>query len=503
MPAPNFPNFSGEVIAALATAPGLGGVAMIRASGEGVYAIVDQMTHLRVPPSERPANTFVHTALYGASGEVLDDAVLLFYRAPQSYTGEDTVELCVHGGAVVSQAVLERLYALGARPAEPGEFTKRAFLNGRLDLTQAEAVADLIAARSPRAERAARANLQGRLGETLTPLYEDTLTLSAEVEHLLDFDEGELPDDFYLNAADRLADLTARVEALLATWHEGRLLREGALVVLAGKPNAGKSSLLNLLLGYDRAIVCDEPGTTRDSIEETFLLDGVPLRLTDTAGLREAPGIVEHQGVNRARALLSQADVVLYLIAADDEDTAPDGAITLRTKADLLTKERRAESGERRDAGALGKAPDFEEGASVVGAPVEIVRSLADAASPKREQSPLSALRSPLSHSRFISVKGDPEGARRVVEGALREALQLAATETPHATLATARQFASLNEAKATLLQAQHAFTLGDAGYVPAAQHLRTAANALGQLLGRTYSDDLLDRVFSSFCVGK
>ncbi len=457
MPAPDF-NFTGDVIAALSTAPGLGGVAMIRASGEGVYTLLDQMTRLRVPPSERPANTFVHTALYGATGEVLDDAVLLFYRAPQSYTGEDTVELCVHGGTVVSQAVLERLYALGARPAEPGEFTKRAFLNGRLDLTQAEAVADLIAARSPRAERAARANLQGRLGDALTPLYEDTLTLSAEVEHLLDFDEGELPDDFYQATAERLEVLSARVNTLLATWHEGRLLREGALVVLAGKPNAGKSSLLNLLLGYDRAIVCDEPGTTRDSIEETFLLDGVPLRLTDTAGLREAPGIVEHQGVDRARALLAQADVVLYLIAADDEDAAPEGAVVLRTKADLL-----AESGE-------------------VGVPT----------SGRAE-----------SGERTISVQCRPEEAREVVCAALREALQLAANETPHATLATARQFAALNETRATLAQAHVAFNLGDAGYVPAAQHLRTAANALGQLLGRTYSDDLLDRVFSSFCVGK
>ncbi len=522
MPAP-YANLSGDVIAALSTAPGLGGVAMIRASGEGVYALLDQMTRLRVAPSERPANTFVHAALYGAEGEVLDDAVLLFYRAPQSYTGEDTIELCVHGGAVVSQRVLERLYALGARPAEPGEFTKRAFLNGRLDLTQAEAVADLIAARSPRAERAARANLQGRLGEALTPLYEDTLTLSAEVEHLLDFDEGELPDDFYLATADRLNALTARVEALLATWHEGRLLREGALVVLAGKPNAGKSSLLNLLLGYDRAIVCDEPGTTRDSIEETFLLDGVPLRLTDTAGLREAPGIVEHQGVDRARALLAQADVVLYLIACNDEDSAPNGAIVLRTKADLLEEcgmrnaecgmrneiERRAESGER-SSWRSGKAPASEERFSSVGAPTDIHPSLATAASRKRKPSPLSALRSPLfscgsplSALRSISVKRDPEGARKVVEGALREALKLAANEAPHATLATARQFAALQETKAVLHEAHAAFRLGDAGYVPAAQHLRTAANALGQLLGRTYSDDLLDRVFSSFCVGK
>ena len=283
---------SGVPIAALATAPGLGGVAVIRLSGEGVYAIADRLTALRVPPSARKAGTFVHAPLLGDGGAVLDDALLLFFRAPHSYTGEDVVELHVHGGRVVPQAVLEHLWALGARPARPGEFTQRAFLNGRLDLTQAEAVADLIAARSPRAERAARANLQGRLGAALAPLYEDTLALSAEVEHLLDFDEGELPPDFFEAARDRLAALSQRARALLATWHEGRLLREGARVVIAGKPNAGKSTLLNLLLGYGRAIVSDEPGTTRDALEETFLLDGVPIRLVDTAGLRDAPGAV-------------------------------------------------------------------------------------------------------------------------------------------------------------------------------------------------------------------
>ncbi len=434
-----------DVVAALTTAPGIGGVAMIRMSGTGVYHLADQLTRLRTPPSLRPANTFVYAPLYDAEGAVLDDAVMLLYRAPKSYTGEDTIELCVHGGTIVSQRVLERLYELGARPAGPGEFTKRAFLNGRLDLTQAEAVADLIAARSPRAERAARANLQGRLGELLVPLYNDLLTLSAEVEHLLDFDEGELPDDFFVATAHRLSGFSERVTALLKTWHEGRLLREGALVVLAGKPNAGKSSLLNLLLGYQRAIVCDEPGTTRDSIEEAFLLDGVALRLTDTAGLRETPNRIEHEGVGRTRALLEQADVVLYLIACDDEDTPPSGAQVLYTKADLVS--------------------------------------------------------SAMPHA--ISVKANPDHARAVVCNHLRAALKLMADETPHATLATARQFTALNEIQQALAEATEAFNLGDAGYVPAAQKLRTAAEILGELLGRTYSDDLLDRVFSSFCVGK
>lgn len=437
-----------ETIAAIATAPGLGGVAIIRLSGPEAYTIADGITRLKTPPSQRIANTFVHTSLYATNGEVLDDALILFFRAPHSYTGEDTVEFQTHGGAVVAQQVLERLYQLGARPAGPGEFTRRAFLNGRLDLTQAEAVADVIAARTPRAERAARANLQGRLGAALEPLYEDTLRLSVETEHLLDFDEGELPDDFFLAAQDRLTMLTQRAETMLATWHEGRLVREGALVVLAGLPNAGKSTVLNLLLGYNRAIVSDEAGTTRDSLEETFVLDGVPIRLTDTAGLREAPGAIEREGVARARDLLARADAVLYLIAATTIDTPPEGAIVVQTKTDLLS---------------------------------------------------FDAVPASLS----ISVKEAPEAAREVLCNALRETLQLSAGETAHASLANARQFTGLTEAVEALRCANEEFARGEMGYVTAAQQLRRAAQALGQLLGRVWSEDLLDQVFSSFCVGK
>jgi len=436
---------SGEPIAALATASGLGGVALIRLSGDGVYAIADRLTALRVPPSRRPAGTFAYATLRDAEGDVLDDALILFFRAPHSYTGEDTIELCVHGGSIIPQRVLERLWQLGARPAAPGEFTRRAFLNGRLDLTQAEAVADLVAARSPRAERAARANLQGRLGQKLDALYAQVLAASSETEHLLDFDEGELPGDFFAETCRRLEELAREAQALLATWRENKRLRDGIRVVIAGKPNAGKSSLLNLLLGYRRAIVSDEPGTTRDSLDETILLDGLPLCLTDTAGLRDAPGAVEREGVERTRDLLAQADAVLYLIAAGDEDVPPKGALVLHTKADL--------------------APGLPAPA--------------------------------------ISVKKDPEAARETVLGLLREALQTAAGETPHAMLANERQVAGLQAAETALCAAAQELRLGDVGYVTAAQQLRAAAEALAELLGRTWSEDLLDRIFSSFCVGK
>ena len=448
-----------EPIAALASAPGLGGVALIRLSGEGVYAIADRLApRLSPPPSDRPAGTFAYATLRGPEGEALDDAVLLFYRAPHSYTGEDTVELCVHGGAVVPQRVLDALFRLGARPAGPGEFTRRAFLNGRLDLTQAEAVADLIAAKTPRAEQAARANLHGRLSNALTPLYDDALTLSADVEHLLDFDEGELPPDFADQARERLADLAGRAHALLATWRQGRLLRQGALVVLAGPPNAGKSTLLNALLGADRAIVSPEPGTTRDSIEEALDLDGVPLRLVDTAGLRDAPGDIERQGVARAKDLIARADVVLCLLppGEDPPSDLPPGAILLRTKSDLLQK------------------TSGTQGLGTVERPEAAISALAD-----------------------------PEGARAAVFALLRQALATQQGERDAATLATERQYAGLAQTLAALQDARASLDRGEPGLVPAAQRLRDAVDALGQILGRVYADDLLDRLFSHFCIGK
>ena len=479
----------GEPIAALATAPGLGGVALIRLSGEGAYALADRLApRLDPPPSARPAGTFAYATLRTPEGDPLDDAVLLFYRAPRSYTGEDTVELCVHGGAVVPRRVLEALFRLGARPAGPGEFTRRAFLNGRLDLTQAEAVADLIAAKTPRAEQAARANLRGRLSNALGPLYDDALALSADVEHLLDFDEGELPPDFADRAAARLDALAARAHALLATWRQGRLLRQGALVVLAGPPNAGKSTLLNALLGADRAIVSPEPGTTRDAIEEALDLDGVPVRLVDTAGLRDAPGDVERQGVARARDLIARADVVLCLLPPGETPPPdlPPTALLLRTKADLApdTSGAQGPGTVERPAGPNG----FQSANQLISQSAG--RSGGAPVSSRRPEAAISALT-------------DPEGARATVLTLLRQALATQQGESDAATLATERQYAGLAQAHAALRDAQTALGRGEAGLVPAAQRLRDAADALGQILGRTYADDLLDTLFSRFCVGK
>ena len=243
----------------------------------------------------------------------LDDGLVLVFAAPRSYTGEDVVEFQCHGGSIAPRRVLEACLAAGARLARRGEFTQRAFLNGRLDLSAAEAVIDLIDAKTDRAADDALARLGGTASAAFAALYAAALDLSSRLEHALDFSEDELPPDFVEGLARDVAALRARIAAHLATAREGRLLREGALVVLAGPPNAGKSSLLNALLGERRAIVSSAAGTTRDFLEEGVEIGGWPVRLVDTAGLRATDDVVEAEGVNRAEALIARADLVLAL----------------------------------------------------------------------------------------------------------------------------------------------------------------------------------------------
>ncbi len=440
-----------HLIAACATAPGAGGVSVIRLSGQDAALTLDPVVSSRVKPSQRPANSFFYTTILDGDTPI-DDAIVLIFKAPHSYTGEDVVEVQCHGGTVSAERILKLLYRHGAQPAEPGEFTKRAFLNGRIDLTQAEAVCDIIQARTERAAKAAHDQLAGRLSRTLAPLYQSLLTLSAQVENLLDFDEGELPVRFEEQAHDQIATLNQSLTQLLATWHQGRLMRDGALVVIAGKPNAGKSSLLNLLLGYNRAIVNAAAGTTRDSIEERLDLDGVPIRLVDTAGLRQTACAIEHEGVDRAHAMIGQADVVIYL----KSHTAP---------------------------------IDPEEETFIQTLPPERTIHLINKSD--QEQT--------VTH---ISIREHPDHAKESVCQALRDQLQLSTTE-PVAQVVDQRHYSELTLAQQELQAATAQFTAGPIGYVPAAEHLRSATQALARILGKAYTHDLLDRIFSTFCVGK
>ena len=418
-----------ETIAAVSTPPGRGGVAVVRVSGPDAFAVATRLAGRPVDASL--AGRFFH-AVFKAKGVPLDDGLVLVFAAPRSYTGEDVVEFQCHGGSIAPRRVLEACLAAGARLARRGEFTQRAFLNGRLDLSAAEAVIDLIDAKTDRAADDALARLGGTASAAFAALYAAALDLSSRLEHALDFSEDELPPDFVEGLARDVAALRARIAAHLATAREGRLLREGALVVLAGPPNAGKSSLLNALLGERRAIVSSAAGTTRDFLEEGVEIGGWPVRLVDTAGLRATDDGVEAEGVNRAEALIARADLVLAL------DCDRPGALRLHAKCDLGPGE---------------------------GLPVSAVTG-----------------------------EGLPE-----LRAAIAARLEQRAAKGGEANGAdvTTRQKEQLEIAAAALARADAA------DLVVAANEMRTAAEALGRILGKVYSDDLLDSIFSRFCVGK
>ncbi len=450
-------------IAAIATAPGAAGVAVVRISGPLALVVADRVVRgSGPPPALRRPGSFYHAHFADPlSGAVLDDGLVLVFRAPHSYTGEDSVELQGHGGQMPARRLLEAVLAAGARPAAAGEFTRRAFLNGRLDLTQAEAVLDLITARTERAAAAAQAQLDGALGQHLAALYETLATLCADLEALLDFDESDVPESLLHTVDARLVELHAEIDRQLATWHDGHLLREGALVVISGAPNVGKSSLLNALLGRARAIVSPTPGTTRDTLEEGLALEGIPLRLVDTAGLRDVACPIEREGVARARELLEQADLHLHLLEAgsslvDQLAAAPGGLPRDRT---LLVVNKCDLAPTPPNLNAL-------DGWTVVPVSARVGTGLDQ-----------------LRHALVRALGSAPAGpADTSISTRHRAELQLTAGR--------------IGEARALLAD-------GPVGIVFAAGALRDGAEALGRVTGRVYSDELLDRIFSRFCVGK
>ena len=421
----------GATIAAIATAPGRGGVAIVRVSGDRAFAIAEALA------GKKP---HVGRAVYArfTQRDLLDSGLVLAFAAPHSYTGEDVVEFHCHGGTVAPRRVLEACFSLGARLARRGEFTERAFLNGKLDLEAAESVLDLINAKTDRAAAAALAGLDGEKKRRLRALYDAALALASEIEHALDIDEGELPDDFRPRLTAQLAALRARFADAARRAREGKILRDGALVVLAGPPNAGKSSLMNALLGERRTIVSATPGTTRDSIEEWLDVDGYPVRLVDTAGLRTTGDAIEGEGVKRAEELIERADLVLALgnVAGTDARRV----IRLHAKCDL---------DDVRDP-ALGIRVS-----AVTGEGLDELRHALGA--------------------RLVELmeRGADSDDRAVPDHS--SALLLAAAQLP----------AVLDD------------------LVLAGGALRRVCETLGAALGATYSADLLDNLFSRFCVGK
>ncbi|MEM7602894.1 MAG: tRNA uridine-5-carboxymethylaminomethyl(34) synthesis GTPase MnmE, partial [Verrucomicrobiota bacterium] len=286
---------------------------MIRISGPAAKHIAASTFRGRNSADWRPREQHFGKVV-NAKGERIDDVLLTFFPGPGSFTGEDTVEIAGHGGVVVTKLILETVLEAGAIPASPGEFSQRAFFNGRIDLTQAEAIMDLISARTELAAKAAQEQLEGRLGETLEEIRQQTVALLAHVEAYIDFPDEDIDPDSASTLLTRLESIRGSVANLLATADQGRILREGLRTVICGSPNAGKSSLLNLLLGFDRAIVTDTAGTTRDTIEEVINLHGIPIRLIDTAGIRENADIIEQEGIERSKEQLSRAELILWVI---------------------------------------------------------------------------------------------------------------------------------------------------------------------------------------------
>jgi len=445
-----------DTIAAIATAPGRGGVGIVRVSGPGCRAIAEALLG-RVP---EPRSAELHR-FRGIDGEPVDEGLALFFPAPASFTGEDVLEFQGHGGPVVMDLLLRRVLERGARLAEPGEFTQRAFLNDKLDLAQAEAVADLIDSGSAQAARAALRSLQGEFSSQVHDLAEAVLELRMWVEAAIDFPEEEV--DFLGDRAldTRLQSIRQRFAELAAAARQGALLRDGLTLVIAGRPNAGKSSLLNRLAGYDAAIVTPIPGTTRDVLRERIEIDGLPVHVLDTAGLRESPDEVEAEGIRRARRELERADRVLFVVdaadpaamAAIEQDLAalPSGA----PRTVVVNKIDRAGGAPRMEPGA---APRVHLSAAT-GAGLDLLRT----------------------HLK------DCVGFHPAGTGVLS---------------ARARHLEALRRARAHVEEAHRLLTERHAGEL-VAQELTDAQRQLGEITGEVTSDDLLGRIFASFCIGK
>lgn len=453
--------FSSDTIAAQATPAGRGGVGIIRLSGPRALAIALQLTG-RVQCQPRHAH---FARFHHANGDVLDEGILLYFPAPHSFTGEDVVELQGHGGPVVMASLLARVVQLGCRIARPGEFSERAFLNDKIDLAQAEAIADLIDAASEQSARSALRSLQGAFSQRVNTLVEQLIALRMYVEAAIDFPEEEID---FLSDGKVLHDLDVirnQLQQVLREAHRGVLMKEGMKVVLAGKPNAGKSSLLNALSGREAAIVTAIAGTTRDVLREHIHIDGMPLHITDTAGLRESVDEVEQEGIRRAWNEIRQADRILMLVDARDVGYATDpvaiwpefvqalpdlSRLTLVINKIDLTSQK---------AEHLDKVPPVIRLSAKTGAGVDLLRE----------------------HLKTIMGYGGE------VEGTFT---------------ARQRHVDAIGRAQAALEQGRAQLVQSGAGEL-LAEDLRQAQDHLGEITGKFTPDDLLGRIFSSFCIGK
>ena len=458
-----------DIIAAIATGHFPTAIGIVRVSGQGCFACCDRVFRAfnGSPFSQQTPRNMVFGEMLDAQGRVIDQGLAVRFPGPRSYTGEDSAEFHCHGSPVVLRELLGALFAAGARQAKAGEFTRRAFLNGRLDLTQAEAVIDLIDAETASAARNAAAQLDGGLRRVLEPIQDALLDVTSRFYAVVDYPDEDIEDIRPEQVAQALDSSAAALDRLLATCQRGKVLKSGVRTAIVGRPNAGKSSLLNALAGFDRAIVTDIPGTTRDTVEESVLCGGVLLRLTDTAGIRDTEDTVEQLGVERSRKALEAADLVLAVVDGSVPPTAEDLAvlrlaakaprwIAVFSKCDLWDTKTRS-------VGVIGQ----------VGAPAASVS--------------------------LSAVTG--QGLDRL-EAAVAELFPAGEAPDSGSLLTDQRQEEAARRARDAVRRAKEAL---DAGLTPDAilTDAEEALDALGELTGRTAKEEIVSRIFSRFCVGK
>jgi len=450
-----------DTIAAIATPIGEGGLAVIRISGTQALVVADKIFSPVGKNSLKPSAADSHTIQFGhvvRDGKTIDEVLVAVMRAPRTFTREDVVEITCHGGILPAKLVLDSALANGARLAEPGEFTRRAFLNGRIDLAQAEAVADLIHSRTELALSAANEQLAGKLSQRINQLRDDLLKILAHVEAYIDFPEEDIAEETKEQLLGRLDRGVAFMDELLRTANEGQILRRGIRAAIIGRPNAGKSSLLNQLLGHDRAIVSPIPGTTRDTIEETANIRGLPVVFIDTAGLREARDEIEMEGIRRSRESFQKAEFILHVFDASEPLTDADEKflaefsgkkrILVRNKIDLPAK--LEISGQQ-----------FVDVCCLTGKGIETLKD---------------AIKN-------LAWSGEIQ----------TEMLQV---------MINSRHQDALSRAREATTRTIDALRAG-ATLELAAMDLRIAVNAVGEIVGKTATEDLLDMIFSQFCIGK
>ena len=439
-----------STICAISTAYGIGGIAVIRVSGEGSIAIVDSIFHGRAALRDAKANS-VHFGRIEREGETLDEVLCTVFRAPHSFTGEDTVEIACHGSLYIQQELVRWLIDAGCKAAEPGEFTRRAFLNGKMDLAQAEAVADLIASQSKAEKELALSQLRGSVSNELGVLRERLLHFTSLVELELDFadhEELEFADRTELKAL--ATEIEGKLADLMASFQTGNAIKNGVPVAIIGAPNVGKSTLLNALLGEQRAIVSDIQGTTRDTIEETIVIDGILFRLIDTAGMRETEDELENMGIARSRKAAEKAEIVVRVYDAEEPQcSAPQyndikgTVIRVMNKADLVGNERKREG-------------------------------------------------------ICISAKyGEIEPLKRELVRVAKESMQTSAVM-----LSNARHYEAVSRAHEAIVRVQEGLEIGLSGEL-LSMDLQDCLNALGEVTGKITNQEVLANIFSKFCIGK